>query len=441
MIASPAEAADLIEHYQANPERICVSPPGVDHTMFRPGSKERARARLGLDGGPIVAFVGRVQPLKGIDVAIDAVARLDGVQLLVVGGPSGPAGESEMVRLQEMAATLAPGRVSFLPPRPHRDVSCVYAPRDAVIVPSRSESFGLVAVEAQASGTPVVASHVGGLAYAVADGRSGFLIAGHDPAEYAAALRSILEDPATAERLSTGRLNTPPGSRGEATADRLIELYQGTRGVTLAATVAAITAAWVDDPQSDVLWAGDHGGRRGVRMRQTVRDFTTVWFEVGDRTLAVEAGVLPEPRFHHLEVYRQCLARNTGARRLHFALDGEGEILLVGRIPVEKYASRTRTRPRRSLGHDRGGVRAAGEAGVHGVGIRHQQAPGTRLQAPARRLRRFAQRPKEPSRLAPRTSPNEVVVASAPWALHRRNYSRSGLGQAPRLMQYFRARP
>lgn len=225
--STPAEAADLIEHYQANPERICVSPPGVDHTMFRPGSKERARARLGLDGGPIVAFVGRVQPLKGIDVAIDAVARLDGVQLLVVGGPSGPAGESEMVRLQEMAATLAPGRVSFLQPRPHRDVSCVYRAADAVIVPSRSESFGLVAVEAQASGTPVVASHVGGLAYAVADGRSGFLIAGHDPAEYAAALRSILEDPATAERLSTGAVEHAAGFSWEATADRLIELYQG----------------------------------------------------------------------------------------------------------------------------------------------------------------------------------------------------------------------
>lgn len=106
--------------------------------------------------------------------------------------------------------------------------------------------------------------------------------------------------------------------------------------MTVTEIVAAVTAAWVDDPQSDVVWAGDHEGRRGVRMRQTVRDFTTVWFEVGDRTLSVEAGVLPEPRFHHLEVYRQCLARNTGTRRLHFAVDGEGEILLVGRIPVEE---------------------------------------------------------------------------------------------------------
>jgi len=225
--STPAEAADLIEHYQANPERICVSPPGVDHTVFRPRSKERARARLGLEAGPLVAFVGRIQPLKGIDVAVKAIARLDGVRLLVVGGPSGPAGESELLHLESMAASLAPGRVSFLPPRPHRDIACVYRAADAVIVPSRSESFGLVAVEAQACGTPVVASRVGGLAYAVADGHSGYLIAGHDPADYAAALRSILDDPATEARLFAGAVEHAAGFSWDATADRLFELYRG----------------------------------------------------------------------------------------------------------------------------------------------------------------------------------------------------------------------
>ncbi|HLE38949.1 MAG TPA: glycosyltransferase [Acidimicrobiia bacterium] len=225
--STPAEAANLIEHYQANPERICVSPPGVDHTVFRPGSKERARARLGLEAGPLVAFVGRIQPLKGIDVAVKAIARLDGVRLLVVGGPSGPAGESELLHLESMAASLAPGRVSFLPPRPHRDIACVYRAADAVIVPSRSESFGLVAVEAQACGTPVVASRVGGLAYAVADGHSGYLIAGHDPADYAAALRSILDDPATQARLFAGAVEHAAGFSWDATADRLFELYRG----------------------------------------------------------------------------------------------------------------------------------------------------------------------------------------------------------------------
>jgi D-inositol-3-phosphate glycosyltransferase len=225
--STPAEAADLIEHYQANPERICVSPPGVDHTVFRPGSKDRARARLGLGPGPIVAFVGRIQPLKGVDVAIEAIARIEGARLLVVGGPSGPVGEAEQERLETMAAARAPGRVSFLPPRPHADIACVYRAADAVIVPSRSESFGLVAVEAQSCGTPVVASRVGGLAYAIADDMSGFLIPGHDPADFAAALRRILDDPVTAARLSAGAVDHAAGFSWDATADKLMELYQG----------------------------------------------------------------------------------------------------------------------------------------------------------------------------------------------------------------------
>jgi D-inositol-3-phosphate glycosyltransferase len=225
--STPAEAADLIEHYQANPERICVSPPGVDHSVFRPGNKERARARLGLESGSLVAFVGRIQPLKGVDVAIEAVAAIEGVRLLVVGGPSGPVGELELTRLQALAALRAPGRVTFMAPRPHADIACVYRAADAVIVPSRSESFGLVAVEAQASGTPVVASRVGGLAYSVADDQSGYLIAGHDPADYATALRRILDDPATAERLSAGALDHAAAFSWDATADRLIELYNG----------------------------------------------------------------------------------------------------------------------------------------------------------------------------------------------------------------------
>lgn len=228
MVAStPAEAADLIEHYRANPERICISPPGVDHTVFRPGDRDRARQRLGLPPGPLVAFVGRIQPLKAVDVAVAAVAALPGVRLLVVGGPSGPSGEAELERLRRMANDLAPGRVTFMPPRPHADIACVYRSANAVIVPSRSESFGLVAVEAQACGTPVVASRVGGLAYAVEDGRSGYLIPGHDPADYTRALASIIDDPDNAKRLSAGALEHAAGFSWEATADRLVELYRG----------------------------------------------------------------------------------------------------------------------------------------------------------------------------------------------------------------------
>lgn len=105
---------------------------------------------------------------------------------------------------------------------------------------------------------------------------------------------------------------------------------------TSRALVDRVTQGWLDDPESDVVWAGDHEGRRGVRMRQTVRDFTTVWFDVGDRTVAVEAYVLPAPRFSKDEVYRQALVRNSGTRRIHFALDRLGDLVLVGRIPVDE---------------------------------------------------------------------------------------------------------
>jgi hypothetical protein len=95
-----------------------------------------------------------------------------------------------------------------------------------------------------------------------------------------------------------------------------------------------ITEGWVSDSESDVVWSGDFEGRRGVRMRQQVRDFTTVWFVVGQRTIAVEAYVLPSPPARREEVFRQCLVRNAGVRRIHFALDRDGDIVLVGRIPL-----------------------------------------------------------------------------------------------------------
>jgi hypothetical protein len=108
---------------------------------------------------------------------------------------------------------------------------------------------------------------------------------------------------------------------------------------TSAATLLErVTAAWEADDQSDVVWAGDFEGRRGVRMRQQVRDFTTVWFDVGQRTIAVEAYVLPSPPSRREEVFRQCLVRNAGVRRIHFALDRDGDVVLVGRIPLHEVS-------------------------------------------------------------------------------------------------------
>jgi D-inositol-3-phosphate glycosyltransferase len=228
MVAStPADAADLIEHYQANPERICVSPPGVDHSVFSPGDRRAARDRFGLGAGPIVGFVGRIQTLKGVDVAIRAVAALPEVRLFVVGGPSGPEGDADLAGFRALAEGVAPGQVTFHAPVAHSDVVEVYRAVDALIVPSRAESFGLVALEAQATGTPVVASRVGGLPYVVLDDESGFLVAGHDPADYAEALGRILFDPETAADLSAGAVKRAETFSWDGTVDRLLELYRG----------------------------------------------------------------------------------------------------------------------------------------------------------------------------------------------------------------------
>ena len=230
--STPAEAAELIEHYAARPERLCVSPPGVDHEVFFPGDRERARAALGLPAGRLVLFVARIQPLKGGDVALAAFAELapdlPDLRLAVVGGPSGPQGLEEQFRLHGAAcAPEVAGRVEFLGPLPPSRLATAYRSAEALVLPSRSESFGMVAVEAQACGLPVVAAKVGGLAYAVAHGESGFLVEGWDPADYAAALRAILTDTVVAGRLAAGAVAHAAQYSWESTTDRLLELYSG----------------------------------------------------------------------------------------------------------------------------------------------------------------------------------------------------------------------
>lgn len=229
--STPAEAAELIEHYSADPERLCVSPPGVDHDRFHPGPADTARRELGLPTGvPLVLFVGRIQPLKGLDVAIEAFRLLEvpEARLLVVGGPSGPRGAGEVERLRDAVSSAGLGdRVEFRPPVPHEDTPSLYRAADVVVVPSRSESFGLVAAEAQACGVPVVAARVGGLAYAVADGESGYLVGGWDAGAFAAAIRRVLSDPELADRLRSGAVEFAERFSWPATADRLLELYAG----------------------------------------------------------------------------------------------------------------------------------------------------------------------------------------------------------------------
>lgn len=233
--STPAEAGELIEHYRADPERLCVSPPGVDHQRFSPGSRGAARRDLGLGSGPLVLFVGRVQPLKGPDVALEAFAAiaadLPDARLLVVGGPSGPAGTDTARALHTAVAEHGlEDRVRFVPAMPHEELPAVYRAADVVVVPSRSESFGLVAAEAQSCGVPVVAARVGGLPFVVEDGVSGILVDGWEPAGYAAAIRRVLTEPGLAGTLGAGAVEHAEQFSWPATADRLLELYRGITG-------------------------------------------------------------------------------------------------------------------------------------------------------------------------------------------------------------------
>jgi D-inositol-3-phosphate glycosyltransferase len=235
MASTPAEAEELLAHYGADPNRLCTSPPGVDHHLFRPGSRQRARRRLGLGPGPVLLYVGRIQPLKGLDVAIKAfleVHRLhsDAV-MMIVGGPSGVSGERELAAVRRLALNSeARGRVRFLGPLPHGLLPDLYRAADVLLVPSRVESFGLVAAEAQACRTPVVAARVGGLAYVVDNGVTGILVDGWDPAEYGAAALRLVEDPALAAKMGEAAHEWSKRFSWDATVKRYLELYRGVLG-------------------------------------------------------------------------------------------------------------------------------------------------------------------------------------------------------------------
>ncbi|MGH3554516.1 MAG: D-inositol-3-phosphate glycosyltransferase, partial [Mycobacterium sp.] len=187
------EAGQLVSRHQADPARIDVAHPGVDLDVFRPGDRRAARAALGLPlDEHVVAFVGRIQPLKAPDILLRAAAKLQRVRIVVAGGPSGSglAAPDGLVRLADGLGITA--RVTFLPPQSREDLARLFQAADLVAVPSYSESFGLVAVEAQACGTPVVAAAVGGLPVAVRHGVSGTLVSGHDVDQWADAIDELL---------------------------------------------------------------------------------------------------------------------------------------------------------------------------------------------------------------------------------------------------------
>ena len=226
------EAEQIASLYGADPDRIRIVPPGVDHAFFGPGHRPQARRALGLPlDGRLLLFVGRIQPLKCADAAVETLAELcrpggAPYRLVVVGGPSGPHGEKAMQGLLDIADAQGVGdRVHFIDPQPHELLSSYYRAADVCIVPSRSESFGLVALESAACGTPVVASAVGGLTTLVDHGRTGFLVEDPTPERYAAAVRRIFDEPLAAERLSTASVLRARTYTWRAAAGALLNLH------------------------------------------------------------------------------------------------------------------------------------------------------------------------------------------------------------------------
>ncbi len=235
------EQRDLISRYGADPRRVSVVTPGVDLERFRPPAtgcaaeaRMRARRRFGLPAeAAVVAFVGRIQPLKAPDILLRAVAalrRLDPEMarrqlLVVVGGPSGT-GLERPASLIDLADSLGiSDSVRFMPPQAGDALADLYRAADLVAVPSHSESFGLVALEAQACGTPVVAAAVGGLVTAVRDGVSGVLVGGHDPDEWARVLGALLAAPGRRAELSRGAASHARDFSWDRTVAGLLAVY------------------------------------------------------------------------------------------------------------------------------------------------------------------------------------------------------------------------
>jgi D-inositol-3-phosphate glycosyltransferase len=204
-VSCSEEESQFVRLYGKPAGQLEIVAPGVDHAFFAPGERRGARQALDLPANaPVLLFVGRIQPLKAPDVAARALAALrrDDALLLIVGGASGAEGDTELHRLHDLIDQLGVReQVRFVAPQPHHILSTYYRAADVVVVPSRSESFGLVALEASACGVPVVASAVGGLLTLVDHGETGYLVPNRDPEVFARYIAEIVDHPEHARAL------------------------------------------------------------------------------------------------------------------------------------------------------------------------------------------------------------------------------------------------
>jgi len=227
-VSCTEEERQFIDLYGNPPGTIEIVAPGVEHAFFAPGDQRGARKALELGDGPVLLFVGRIQPLKGADVAVKSLAALNRLdaKLLIVGGASGAEGDAELAKVRALIHEHdLETQVRFVEPQQHHILSTYYRAADVVLVPSRSESFGLVALEAAACGTPVVANAVGGLLTIVEHGRTGFLVADRQPDVFARHIAQILDDPALAARMSSAAAERARGYTWSFAAARLRRAY------------------------------------------------------------------------------------------------------------------------------------------------------------------------------------------------------------------------
>jgi D-inositol-3-phosphate glycosyltransferase len=224
--STAAEAEELVSLLGADPDSVAVVAPGVDLSLFRPRNRAAAKRRIGYAGVPLLIFVGRLERLKGVEIILRALAavrsRFPEVRLLVLGEDSRDAVEGEKERLRALAAEIGVGdQVDFLGSVAHHELAHFYAAADACLMPSYSESFGLVGLEAQACGCPVIASNVAGLASVVRDGVTGYLVDEPDPGAYALRIQTLLGDPELADQMGRRGILLAQRFPWAHTADRI----------------------------------------------------------------------------------------------------------------------------------------------------------------------------------------------------------------------------